>query len=302
VPTPLKLQYGSRCRARTCVGGKISPLVHAGPARICPAPPTRVTPLDWNTRGIPLAYLLLMQKVIDRLALSAGHLGVLLWLSSVATGAALAGAVPRDWQPIDSIQAAATTVVAASLREHEDVEITAVALDQRVKLPRCGESLSATIQHSLSRGQAVVAVSCAAPTPWRLFVPVRASFMVPVLVARESLSRGRVIAEQDVGIELRSAASLPYEYLTHPDDAVGRSLRRTLSPGAVVVPTGLEQPELVNRGQQVTLVAQAHGLIVKSSGTALGPAAKDQRVHVKTRSGRTVEGIVYAAGQVRVDY
>ena len=81
---------------------------------------------------------------------------------------------------------------------------------------------------------------------------------------------------------------------------MGLTVRRTLPPGTILVPGAVDRPRLVQRGSLVTLVAGRPGVIVKSEGVALEDASLNQRVRVKTRAGRVVEGVVDALNQVRV--
>ena len=81
---------------------------------------------------------------------------------------------------------------------------------------------------------------------------------------------------------------------------MGLVVQRTVPPGTVLVAGALDRPRLVERGALVTLVAGRSGVIVKSEGVALEDATLNQRVRVRTRAGRIVEGIADATGQVRV--
>jgi flagellar basal body P-ring formation protein FlgA len=224
--------------------------------------------------------------------------GYVLAIVALLSAANAAGAV--EWQPPATIKAAAVQFATTTLAGRDHVEITTAALDERLKLPRCATDLVATTRQPLTQGQGTVAVSCAEPTAWTLFVPVRASYRVPVLTAAASLASGQVLGVADLRVEYRDAQGLPYAYLSRPDDALGAQLRRTVPAGAVIGPAMIEQPRVVVRGQKVTLLAGASGIVVKSDGVALEDAAVSQRVRVKTRSGRTVDGVVAATGEVRV--
>jgi flagella basal body P-ring formation protein FlgA len=60
-------------------------------------------------------------------------------------------------------------------------------------------------------------------------------------------------------------------------------------------------PELVVRGQTVTLVAGSPGVEVRMQGKALASGAEGDRLMVSNlRSGRRVEGIVLSDGSVQI--
>jgi flagella basal body P-ring formation protein FlgA len=202
------------------------------------------------------------------------------------------------WQPPESIREAARAAALTSGAH----EVEAVAVDDRLKMPECGSALETSIQRVIQRGQGTVAVSCAGPEPWRLFVPVRVTEQMSVLVLKRNVQAGEVLAAADVEVRQQSAASLPYDYLSKPDQAVGQSVRRSQPAGAVVLAATLEQPVGVERGALVTLVAAHGGVTVRAEGVALEPARLKGRVRVRSASGRIVEGLVEAPGQVRVGF
>ena len=143
-------------------------------------------------------------------------------------------------------------------------------------------------------------VSCGAPEPWRLFVPVRMRNDVAVLVLARNVQPGEVLAVEDVAVERRSSASLPYDYLSDSTQAVGLALRRSQTAGSVVTSAALEAPEVVRRGELVTLAAGAGPVMVKSEGVALEAARLRQRLKVRSASGRIIEGTAEGPGLVRV--
>ena len=72
--------------------------------------------------------------------------------------------------------------------------------------------------------------------------------------------------------------------------------------GAVLLAAALEQPPGVDRGGLVTLIATNATVQVKAEGVALEPGRLKERVRVRSASGRVVEGVVEAPGQVRVGF
>ncbi len=144
-----------------------------------------------------------------------------------------------------------------------------------------------------------MAVSCSAPA-WRLFVPVRANNDVDAVVLARNVQPGDVLTAADitVGAALSSAA-LPFDYLSDAAQAIGLTMRRTQPAGAVITAAALEAPEVVRRGELVTLTSGVGQISVKAEGVALEPARLNQRVKVRSSSGRVIEGTAEGPGQVR---
>ena len=69
---------------------------------------------------------------------------------------------------------------------------------------------------------------------------------------------------------------------------------------AVITAAALEAPEVVRRGELVTLTSGNGPISVKSEGVALEPARLRQRLKVRSASGRVIEGTAEGPGQVRV--
>ncbi len=226
----------------------------------------------------------------------AALVGILTLAAGALTAEAVAQAGDARWQPPATIAAAARE--AAKATTAGDVE--AVAVDERLKLARCEAPLETRIERALERGSGTVAVSCSRPTAWRLFVPVRARNDAAVLVLARNMQQGEVLTAADYEVARRSSASLPYDYLTEGSDAAGLTLRRTQAAGSVLTTAVLQAPEVVRRGELVTLTAGDGPIAVKSQGVALEGARLRQRLKVRTASGRVIEGMAEAPGQVRV--
>ena len=205
-----------------------------------------------------------------------------------------------EWQDPGAIRAAAESFASQSLQGLSSVKISASNVDERIRLPRCAAALQASAPRGLSGGQGVVAISCAAPKAWQLFVPVRASYLVSTLIARHSLRRGQLLTAADLRVEQRESNGLPAAYLTRPEEAIGMTLRRAIPAGSVLNPSALEAPRAVRRGDLVTLIAGSPGVEVKSEGHAIEDGTLNQRVRVRTRSGRIVEGTVGPDNQIFV--
>lgn len=222
--------------------------------------------------------------------------GILTLAAGTLTFAAYADPTDSRWQPPETIAEAARAAAASA----GGTQVDAVAIDARLKLNRCSAPLDATLERPIARGHGMVAVSCSAPSQWRLYVPVRARSDVAVLVLARNVQPGEVLTAEDLAVAQRSSASVPYDYLSDSSQAVGLAMRRTQPAGAVVTAAALEAPAVVQRGELVTLTAGDGPISVKSEGVALGPARLKQRLKVRTASGRVIEGTAEGPGLVRV--
>ncbi|MEI2796900.1 flagellar basal body P-ring formation chaperone FlgA [Pseudoxanthomonas sp. F11] len=213
---------------------------------------------------------------------------MLLRLTTALIGGLTACAVlAADFQPVDSIKAAALGALPAG----SEAEAT---LDPALRLPRCGAALVARVQASNS-----VEVGC--PDGWRLFVPVRVRRSQTVLVLSRGIAPGETITADAFIPETRDASRIVGAAVADPAQAVGRVARRTLSAGAVLSATDLVAQRLIRRGDNVALVSRRGGVEVRVVGKALGDAGENERVTVENLSShRVVQGVVGPGGDVWV--
>jgi len=194
-----------------------------------------------------------------------------------------------QWQPVDSIRAAALSTLA----EGEQGQAT---LDDALRLPACGQALIAQ-----STGSSTVEVSCPQAGGWRLFVPVKVRREQTVLILNRGVAAGETIAPADIGTARRDAARLAGAVLADPSQAVGRVARRTLPAGTLLSAGDLVAQRLIRRGDNVALVSRNGGVEVRVSGRALADAGETERVSVENLSSRKiVQGRVEADGTVVV--
>lgn len=213
---------------------------------------------------------------------------MLLRLTTALIGGMTACAVlAADFQPVDSIKAAALGALPAG----SEAEAT---LDPALRLPRCGAALVARVQGSNS-----VEVSC--PEGWRLFVPVRVRRSQTVLVLARGIAPGEAITADAFVAERRDASRIVGAAVADPAQAVGRVARRMLSAGSVLASTDLVAQRLIRRGDNVALVSRRGGVEVRVAGKALADGGENERVTVENLSSRrVVQGVVGPGGDVWV--
>ncbi len=198
-----------------------------------------------------------------------------------------------DFEPVESIRAAA---LGAVLSETDDASRAQVTLDPALRLPRCVNGLRAQ-----ATAAATVEVACSDPSGWRLFVPVKLRRAQNVLTLTRTVAAGSVLSADMLSSETRDLSRVAGASLSNPNDAVGRSARRTLVAGSVLDPGDLVSARLVRRGDTVTLVSRAGSIEVRMAGRALGDAGENERVSVENASSRRIiQGVVGSNGDVLV--
>jgi flagella basal body P-ring formation protein FlgA len=122
---------------------------------------------------------------------------------------------------------------------------------------------------------------------------------IPVL--NKPLARNDIITVDDLDLVRQPIGQTSGGTVFEVEQLVGMQLTRALDAGATLRLSNLRKPDVIKRGQQVTLVSGAKGLEVRIAGKALGNAAEGEIVTVSNlSSGKRVQGIAHADGTVSV--
>lgn len=215
----------------------------------------------------------------------------------------LSAGMPDAGHAHEDIKAAAEAEVRATrLSADGRFDVVADELDSRLRLSPCGQPLSTSIPYGSKRSSRLtVEVRCAAPKPWKLYVPVYLTVFQEVVVAARPLARGAILAEGDIILAERDTTALARGYLLRPEHAIGHRIRRALSPGKPLTPAVLESPPLVRRGQMVNLEARSGGLSVRMRGIAKSDGILGEVIDVENKTtSRRVQAIVRSRKSVEV--
>jgi flagellar basal body P-ring formation protein FlgA len=207
-----------------------------------------------------------------------------------------------DLQDIAQLEAQAKSAAAPLLPPPSARQRLQVGpIQPRLQLPRC-EDVKASVAPGLrDRGRVLIELRCDGRNAWHLFVPVRMVGTSPVAIAAHAIVPGTVLTVKDVSVEQRDLTGLPPGYLDDPAIAVGLTASRGISGGAVLTNQQLMGAKAVQRGQTVTLIADAGGMSVRMSGRALSDGLINQRIRVENlSSGKIVEGIARSEQVVEI--
>ena len=123
--------------------------------------------------------------------------------------------------------------------------------------------------------------------------------MVTVPVLDHAVAKGDLLGATDfVPKEMTPAEARGAPALR---DIVGMEAQRALSAGTVVRTSDVIRPQLVRRGEPVTITLRDGGLTISTEGRALGNGAAGDFVRVVSLStNRTLDGVVEGTGAIRV--
>lgn len=130
-------------------------------------------------------------------------------------------------------------------------------------------------------------------------VPAPNMPMLEVPVLDHAVAKGDLLSASDFASQpmpLTEARMLP-----RLKDIVGMEAARALMPGTVVRTGDVIRPQLVRRGEPVTIALRDGALSITTAGRALGSGAAGDFVRIVSLStNRTLDGVVESTGIVRV--
>ncbi|AXY01654.1 flagella basal body P-ring formation protein FlgA [Vibrio alfacsensis] len=203
---------------------------------------------------------------------------------------------------LDQIRTAAEQHILSTLEQPAGGELSANAanIDPRIKATDCPEPLETSASSTSStRSNINVLVECVADN-WKVYVPVRISASVPMIVSTRQLGRGEIISASDVTTSMIELQRFRKDGFTNYEQVVGSKLKRNVRLGDVV-----ERNDVcvVCRNEKVTIKAIKSGMTITTQGTALQDGSSGDQVRVKNdKSQRIIEGIVTGIAEITVTF
>lgn len=185
---------------------------------------------------------------------------------------------------------------------YDNPQVIVDAMDKRLRLQACSGNLAAfSTSNANTVGNRTIGIRCRAPTEWTVYVSVKVKVMRPVVVAAKALAANQTLKSSDVKVVMQDISDLRQGFLLSADKVLGQQLKYPVALGTALTPRSLKQQKVVQRGEQVILVAQAGSMEVRMNGMAMEDAILGDKIKVKNNSSnRVVEGIVQAPGIVKV--
>ncbi len=206
-------------------------------------------------------------------------------------------------QSIAGIEQAAYVFAMNDAQAHYDnPQVIVDAMDKRLRLQACAGQLSAfSTSNADTTGKRTIGIRCNAPTEWTVYVSVKVKVLRPVVVAGRALSANQTLKTSDVKIVMQDISDLRQGFILSTDKVIGQQLKYSVAMGTALTPRSLKQQKIVQRGEQVILVAHAGAMEVRMNGMAMEDAILGDKIKVRnSSSNRVVEGIVQAPGVVQV--
>ena len=146
----------------------------------------------------------------------------------------------------------------------------------------------------------VVAPSRANPIS-KIPVSGRIQRLIDIPVLKTSLRNGDIIGETDIDWIEVPARKTQRDVVFKSDDLIGMTPRRTVFAGKPMLTGDLERPQIVKRGEMITLIYVDGPMRLSTKGKALQNGAKGDVIRISNvKSHKTIEGLVTNQREVTV--
>ena len=127
-------------------------------------------------------------------------------------------------------------------------------------------------------------------------VTVRAYLKVykEIFVAKDTIQRDKVIEETDLVRVRRNVDRTTADYVTEPQDLVGKIATRTINPKEVIQERTVATPPLVNTGDRLMIVYETPLLRLTAPGISMSKGRMGEKIPVRNADSKLV---VYATVQ-----
>lgn len=210
-------------------------------------------------------------------------------------------------EAIDQITAQVETKIISLFAEHMpnfDQSKLQINYDNALQLfnqPMCEKTLAFERINSLPLGRKTILVRCKDAHSWAIYLPIKVAYIQPVVMTRGSLSTKDILVQSDVIIAERDIGQIRSGYYTNIADVLNMSTRRNLKPGVILNSGLLQSPEVIQRGDSVTIIAKSNWLQVRVTGTAMTSGRIGKQIQIKNeKSGKIVKARVISSGIVEV--
>lgn len=176
---------------------------------------------------------------------------------------------------------------------------TPSTIDSRIVLKPCPIPLRANIPENYSSRNVNVKVSCESSTPWSIFIPVKVSIQVPIIVSKTKITKGSMITGENIAISWVDLHKIRGEYYESMNLILGARAKRSLSEGSIINKRSIC---VICKGENITIIAKSNDFLVKTEGIALKNGTYGEQVMVKNiRSGRTISAQVSTVNEVIIN-
>lgn len=151
-------------------------------------------------------------------------------------------------------------------------------------------------------GRISVGVRCGENRRQVRYIQAQIDIIGSYAVAGQDIDRGTLITSDMLTSREGNLGDLAAQALTDQDDIIGMVAQRPIRSGSTFQSHYLQAPQVVKRGQRVTVIAEGTGFRVSREGEALSDGAQGERIRVRFDTRELVTARVIGQGTLMIDF
>lgn len=125
--------------------------------------------------------------------------------------------------------------------------------------------------------------------------------LVKVPVLKDTIRNGHIIRSRDIAYQNMRAKSVNHDVILNAEELIGMTPRRMLFTDKPVKLSDIESPQIVQRGQNITMIFNNGAMELTAMGKALENGSKGDLIRVvNANSSRTITATVIGEKEVQV--
>jgi len=179
------------------------------------------------------------------------------------------------------------------------ISINVAHIDPRIIIKPCQAPLKVNIPENINRRNVNIKITCADSTSWQIYLPAKIERTFAVVIAKNTIEKGIVLSEQNIGIKYIASHKIRGEKLTNIAAVLGSKAEKRIGKDRTITSKNVC---LICKGDTITIIAKAENFIIKTQGVALSSGNLNQQIKVKnSRSGRIIKPKISAINQVTIN-
>lgn len=153
----------------------------------------------------------------------------------------------------------------------------------------------------LENAHTTVLTQCSDTSSWKLYLKVDFKVFAPRVIARNGVARGAIIELDDLDTQEQQINKHGQQGFDALEDVAGMIAKRSIRSARLITPDLIIPPMLVERGDEVLIIASNDRISIKMKGTALNKGRKGQQISVRNaQSKRVINAYIQDKGLVSV--
>ncbi|CAM4276359.1 flagellar basal body P-ring formation chaperone FlgA [Vibrio agarivorans] len=143
-------------------------------------------------------------------------------------------------------------------------------------------------------------VTCSEVSGWSIQAQAHFDAQVQVAYAKHTIAKDSLISVEDIEMRTMPLSRLSRDFVALPSRLINQRAQRQIRQGRMISPERVSAPYIIQRGEQVVMMASGDGFSTSTAGVALESGYDNQQIRVRNvRSGNIINAIIIEPGKVQ---